>query len=985
MDESPAAPSFGGLSPRRIEGFVPTSKYDLTLYIRNSAAGIHLRLAHDPSRFSKRRVAGILAQFAALLRQAVAKPDLVVDGFSLVGDADAGVLPDPTIPIVAAPMPTARERFEEMAARFPGATALEDAGRAMSYRALAETVDSLAKVYVASGIKPGAVVAVSGARSFGLVAAMLAVWKARAVLLTLDPLVPGERQRVMLQQGRATHRVEIGRAPGTTVLPSGVHRVRVDHDGRASPCSPRPTGPTDFVAPDGAAYVFFTSGTTGTPKAILGTHAGLAHFLEWQRATFRVGPGDRVAQLTGLSFDVVLRDVFLPLTTGATLCLPRSIDDPADESVPDWLEREKITLLHSVPSLLGTWLEDASPGVRLASMRCLFVAGEPLADGLARRWRAAFPECGRIVNLYGPTETTLAKCAFEVPDPPIPGVQPIGFPIPGSQALVLNRAGHPCGIGETGEIVIRTPYGSLGYLDMPAESGRAFRPNPFRDDPDDLVYFTGDRGRFRPDGSLDIVGRGDDQVKILGVRIEPSEVNAAIAAQPGVRASAVLAAREPGGNARLVAFIVPDASADRGLEATVRGQLTRTLPMAMIPGQWVTLDRMPLLPNGKVDRAALLRLAASATRREKGPPATTPEEHAVATIWNELLPRVPDDVSADFFGIGGHSLLAIRMLSRIRETTGCDIPLRMLFEDPTIGGLARALRGSGPGSAAGIPDGLESVCALRATGSRPPLFVFPGGNGGDRELYVHASLAEFHLGSDHPVYGLRRRGWDGKNPPHRDIHSMTRDYLAEIRRVQPRGPYFFLGDCTGGNIAFAVACRLQQEGDTVGWLALADCVVPVFAEYQRYWIRSRFRRFRQSLAGRILFNAPRMLAVVHPEGRRWFREKWSRHAGSIAAVQPDKAPGPEYWTREGEQYRRAVTTHRPGIFEGRIDLFLSSGNATHPRLRAWGKHATRGVVANVLPGDHWHYLWEGADRVAAICRDRMDAARPPDDRTTAKD
>jgi len=963
-----------GLAVRPTGGLGQGSKYDLTLYIAPAADGTHLGLVHAPSRFSHERARGILAQFVGLLRQVVATPDRPIAEYTLVDDASGARLPDPTVPMAAPTTTAACARLADIARLHPDAVALEQSGRTRTYREVDEATDVLSRVLLASGTQPGAVIAVTGPRSIGLVVAMLAVWRAGGVLLTLDPLLPDARRHAMLQRAHATHLLEVAAPASADAVPADVARIPVGEDGSGIPCA-RPAGQAGFTAPEGVAYVFFTSGTTGTPKAVLGTHAGLAHFLEWQRTAFGVGPGDRVAQLTGLSFDVVLRDVFLPLTSGATLCLPPPIGNPADGSVVEWLGRERITLLHAVPALLGAWLDAVPTGSGPAALRRIFLAGEPLADRLVRRWRAAFPDCGRITNLYGPTETTLAKCAFEVPDPPVPGVQPIGFAIPGAQAWVLDGAGRPCGVGETGEIAIRTPFRSLGYLDMPGETRLRFRPNPFRDDPSDLVYFTGDRGRFRPDGSLEILGRNDDQVKINGVRVEPAEVTAVIAAHRGVRSAAVVATKDPEGIARLTAFVVPESD-DAGLLAAIRTHLARSLPTAMIPVAWIAVDRLPLTPNGKTDRAELARRAADVAPRLTGPPPSTPEELLVARIWAGLLPRVPDDATASFFEAGGHSLLAVRMLAQVRGETGRDVPLRILFEDPTIAGLARAIATPGTNATFGIPGGCRSLCALRATGSRPPLFVFPGGNGGDRELYVHAHIAEKHLGTDQPVFGFRRRGWDGQGPPHGDIEAMARDYLVELRAVQPPGPYFLLGDCTGGNIAFALACRLQAEGETIGWLALADCVLPAFAEYPRYWLRSRYRASRKSLPGRILFNGPRLAAAVSPSGRRWLREKWARRRRSAMDGIPGKAPGPEYWTREGEQYRRAVTTHRPRVFEGEIHLFLSSGNASHPRLRGWERHATRGIVVDVLPGDHWHYLWNGAERLATVCRERIGGVGP---------
>ena len=294
--------------------------------------------------------------------------------------------------------------------------------------------------------------------------------------------------------------------------------------------------------PDDAAYIFFTSGSTGVPKGVLGWHKGLSHFLQWQGDTFGIGPQERVAQLIHLSFDAVLRDIFLPLTRGATLCVPNEQDTLDAQSLMQWLERERISLVHTIPTLAQAWLAQVPADVCLRSLRWVFFSGEPLTEILVRQWRVAFPRSA-IVNLYGPTETTLVKCYYVVPPDVLPGIQPAGWPLPQTQALVLAAHSRLCGIGEPGEIVLRTPFRTLGYINAPDDQRQRFVQNPFREDAGDWLYYTGDRGRYRPDGMLEILGRLDEQVKIRGIRIEPSEVTATLAQHPAVHACVVVPRR----------------------------------------------------------------------------------------------------------------------------------------------------------------------------------------------------------------------------------------------------------------------------------------------------------------------------------------------------------------------------------------------------------------------------------------------------------
>lgn len=442
----------------------------------------------------------------------------------------------------------------------------------------------------------------------------------------------------------------------------------------------------DHAKPEDPAYIFFTSGTTGVPKGILGTHKALSHFIGWEQQALGVSSGDRVAQLTGLSFDVVLRDIFLPLTAGATLCLPDSPSASHENSILAWLLRERITILHTVPSLASAWLHGLESPLPLPDLHWVLFAGEPLSGTLVHRWRKIIGTAGGILNLYGPTEATLAKCAYHVPTNPSPGVQPIGGPLPNSQALVINQADQLCGIGEPGEIVIRTPFRTLGYLNGSPEARPNFTPNPFRADPADIVYRTGDIGWYDSRGLLRISGRLDDQVKIRGIRVEPAEVGAALAKHPDIRQSAVIVYEDNGGEKVLVAYVLQDPKSTLRDLKEFRGFLKQSLPDYMIPAFFMRLDKLPLTANGKLDRKALP--VPDMTRPQGHMAPRDPTERALAGLWRELLKLDEVGIDEDFFELGGHSLTATRLVSRIRIEFEADIPLRAIFENPTIESLA---------------------------------------------------------------------------------------------------------------------------------------------------------------------------------------------------------------------------------------------------------------------------------------------------------
>ncbi|MGH7581164.1 MAG: amino acid adenylation domain-containing protein [Gemmatimonadales bacterium] len=679
-----------GLEVGRVKSGGLGAKFDLSFRIRERPNGLSCICAGRADRFGPETLAHLLDQFRALLDQIVTSPESSIRAYSLVTDRSRALLPDPRVALAEPAYPLVSQAVHRVAIEAPSRIAIEQAGRRWTYGELWATADALARKLEAGGLRQGGVVALSGPPSFGLITAMLGILSGRGVMLPVATDLPSHRKRVMLQEARASLLLQIGDADDTwaqDLTPAAALRI-CEHTGRVDGATLSPpdeaSAPGAAPGPDDPAYIFFTSGTTGTPRAVLGVHKGLSHFLAWQSRTFAVGPGDRCAQLTNISFDVVLRDVLMPLWSGATLCLPAA-ELPSDR-VLAWLGSEAITVAHTVPSLAQAWLAQAPAELSLPSLRWVFSAGEPLTDGLVLGWRqVASRECG-IVNLYGPTETTMARCYYRVPEEVVPGVQPIGAPLPESQALVLTSTNLPCGVNELGEIVLRTPFRTRGYINAAEAQDRQFLPNPFGGDPGDVLYRTGDLGRYRPDGSLALIGRLDQQVKIRGVRIEPEEITAVLSRQPAVSACAVVARGNIGREPTLVAYVV--AAKHQVPAAELRAFLAERLPGALVPSTFVFLDRLPLTPNGKLDRRALPAPEEAGAFEQPYVAPRTPIESLLAGMWAEVLgvPRV--GVNDDFFGLGGHSLKATQIIARARATFRLDLPLRSLFETPTVAGLS---------------------------------------------------------------------------------------------------------------------------------------------------------------------------------------------------------------------------------------------------------------------------------------------------------
>ncbi|MGB3404756.1 MAG: amino acid adenylation domain-containing protein [Microcoleaceae cyanobacterium] len=832
----------------------PESKFLMTLYAQQQDHQLHLNLVYQKALFSAERMSCFLDQYQYLLEQIVADPNRPIQSYSLLTPQSRCLLPSPEITLPAPEYELVSNQFAAWVQKTPDQAAICQGNCTWSYQQLSQTAIAITQRLVTDGIQPGQVVGICGDRSFGMMASFLAVLSMGGVLLTLDLNWPQQRFSFCLTTAQAQCLLYVGKLqPEDQWMEQFIDIIFIDaHNGlienQTSDLNPQ-SFPTNFPSPEDAAYIFFTSGTSGVPKGILGSHQGLSHFLNWQRQTFNIQPQDRVAQLTGITFDVVLRDIFLPLTSGATLCLPEPSDNLSPDCIVPWLEHQQISVLHTVPTLAQSWLSHLSATVNLKSLRWVFFAGEPLSETLVYQWRNAISQHCQIVNLYGPTETTLAKCYYQIPNQIFFGVQPVGFPLPQTQVFVIKDNHQFCGIGEPGEIAIRTPFRTLGYINVSEENQKQFVKNPFRDDPQDLLYYTGDLGRYRPDGSLDILGRKDFQVKIRGIRIELEEIEAVLTQHPGVEETVVIATEYQPGDRRLIAYVVPHQEQVPSF-IELRQFLKSRLPEYMIPATFVPLEALPLTPNGKLDRRALPTPNWSKNISENTYIAPrNPIEQKLAEIWAAVLwLEQPVGIHDNFFELGGHSLLSVKLVAEIEKVFKTKLSIKALFQLSTIAELAGLLEDTTEIELTQIevkktstipqlnPDIYHQLLALTAgwkgqrvtpeslivgvntQGNQPALFwCFQG----FREL---SQMAKY-IGSQQPIYGMRS-GHLVMEYTEENIQALVAHYIDEILRIQPQGAYRLGGNCQSGKIMFKIAQQLQRQGKTVAILCLLEAFIP---------------------------------------------------------------------------------------------------------------------------------------------------------------
>ncbi|MFJ9461625.1 amino acid adenylation domain-containing protein [Kitasatospora sp. NPDC101447] len=717
-------------------------------------------------------------------------------------------------------------RFEAAAARSPLATAVEDAAGSVGYRELDERADRLARLLRERGVGPESLVAVAMHRSVDLVTALVAVLKAGAGYLPVDPAYPADRIAYMLEDARPA--LVLTTRELDAVLPdrAGPPRLTVDSPEVTAALAARGDG-ADAAAghrapyhPAHPAYVIYTSGSTGRPKGVTMPAEALLNLLDWHERELPGGPGTRVAQFTAVSFDVSVQEMLSALLAGKTLVVcPEDVRrDPA--RLAGWLQEQRVHELYA-PNLVLDAVCEAATALRLPlpELTDLVQAGEALTPhGAIRTFCAARPG-RRLHNHYGPAETHVVTAVRLADDPAdwAPTAPPIGAPVDNTAVRLLDGRLNPVPTGVPGELYIAGAALARGYAHRPDRTAERFVADPWGP-PGTRLYRTGDLARWTADGQLLYLGRADTQVKIRGFRIEPGEIEAALVTAPGVAQAAVVVREDRPGDRRLAGYVV---ASDGALPhpAGLREHLLRRLPEHMVPAAFTVLAALPLTPNGKLDRAALP--APDQGNEERSRPPATPEEHALCALFAEVLGVAEVGAEDDFFELGGHSFLAARLVGRIREELAADLPVRAVFDAPTPAGVARALAGDAAGPGEEVAAGgraTRGLLPLRARGTAAPVFFLHPGGGFS---WCYAGLVR-HLGPDVPVYGIQASGLDGSGALPASMAEMTEDYLARIRSVQPAGPYRLAGWSFGGLTAFALATRLQEEGERVSLLALLD-------------------------------------------------------------------------------------------------------------------------------------------------------------------
>ncbi|WP_424102425.1 amino acid adenylation domain-containing protein [Moorena producens] len=790
-------------------------QFDLEVHLWEVEEGLKGVLAYSTDLFDKGTIKRMWQHYLNLLQAIVTNPQQPVSRLPLLTAQEQQQL------LVewnqtAREYPTSKclqELFEEQVERTPEVVAVVFEQQQLSYRQLNQRANQLAHYLQKLGVRPEVLVGICVERSVEMIVGLLGILKAGGAYVPLDPNYPAARLVYMLSDAGVS--VLLTQESLLSSLPESTAQiVSLDTDWERIGGESE-ENPVSDVSPENLAYVIYTSGSTGKPKGVAIAHGSLVNLMYWQQQQGIASPEAKTLQFAPISFDVSCQEIFSTWCTGGTLVLVSEEIRRDSFALIEYLVDYQIEKLF-VPFVVLQQLAAVAPHCRnLPQLAEIITAGEQLQITpelleLSRR----LPDC-RVQNQYGPSESHVVSAySLEGSATTWPTLPPIGRPIANTQLYILDKNMQPLPIGVPGELHIGGVGLARGYLNRRELTQEKFVPNPFSEKGEARLYKTGDLARYRPDGTIEFLGRLDEQVKVRGFRIELGEIETVLSQHPQVTQAVVAVKGEKASEKRLVGYIV--LREQELIPSQELGQfLKEQLPEYMVPSTFVVLDKLPLTPSGKVNRKALPVPELEWKEGEFVPPRNQVERQLVE-IWSAIFNLSSVGVRDNFFDLGGHSLLAVPLISRIREQFGKELSLGSIFQNPTIEQLATTLHESRDFSF------WSTLLPIQTQGSKIPFFCVSGGIGSAFYLQMLAR----HLGSDQPFYGLQAVGLDGQSEPHTRIEDMAADYIEAIKSVQTEGPYLLGGHSSGGHVAFEMAQQLQKQGDQVALLVIIDISAP---------------------------------------------------------------------------------------------------------------------------------------------------------------
>lgn len=914
------SPDLAGAHATMIPVDSGTSKFDLSALIIETDAGLDMTIEASADIFEPATASRMLGHYCRLLE---------------------GVLADPEAPVSRVPLLTPAERqtivhqwsgyrthyprnatvhglFAEQARRHPTAIALACGDRTMTYRELNRRAARLARRLRDGGVRPGEFVVIGADRSMEFIIAVLATLKAGAAYVPLDVRHPGSWLARMLEEVRPAA-ILVAHRYRDAIPPTAVTPLVLDETLLAALAEEGEAEDVEIpTSAAGTAYVMFTSGSTGRPKGTVVPHRAIVRVVRGTHYA-RFGPNETYLLLANLAFDASTFEIWAALLNGARLAIPTS-PQPTLAQIVEEVRRHRVSTLWLTTGLFNLLIDACAS--ELVDVPQILTGGEALSPAHVAKALAALPRT-QLINMYGPTENTVFTTSHPITPEHARGHGiPLGRPIANTTVYILDRHREPVPVGVPGELYTGGDGVAQGYLNQPELTDERFVPDPFSHVPGARMYRSGDRCRWRSDGSIEFLGRMDQEIKIRGFRVDLDEIESTLTLLPGVADAAVIARPGASGDKELVAFIVA-ANGSTLVPAQLREQLATRLPPHMVPGAFNLVAALPLNSNGKIDRRVLASLPSDGSEVASESDRIGPRsdiERRLEAIWRSLLRCERIDVRDDFFALGGHSLLAMRLVHRIQEEFGQSLPLATLLTCSTIERLAARLGMTGPAESS---PPVVATGALRGSGPGLPLFFIPGLGGYE---FLPAPVARALEGSWPYFDGLQVVGVDRQREPLDDLRAIAADLVRQIRAVQPHGPYNLCGYCYGGVVAFEVARQLEAAGETIPALIIWHGY-PVTSPWPRRSVPAVFRAIAQRLRETPPGQRPRMLWDKTVLAARMFgwklSDEWNRLLGRPRSLIPHNLFFPEEMDpRVVYANLRARGRYQPEPYRGRVFLLM---------------------------------------------------------------